>query len=112
MEVEYGSGYRCLDPSFVCFLCFVGSVEEFMSKLGPKLIESIQEALDGNFASVTMDGKRWVRLPDGYVVVPKVATNEMIFAAWETDAWKTSSGPYSEDIPTDIWNAMVKAAQE
>ena len=74
-----------------------------MSKLGPRLVKSIQEALDGNFASVTMDGKRWVRLPDGYVVVPKEPTEAMLIVGHCTTA---------SDHLEEAYIAMVKAAQE
>ena len=41
-----------------------------MSNVGERLVEAVKEALAGDYAAITVDGKRWERVERGYAVVP------------------------------------------
>jgi len=78
-----------------------------MSKLGPRLVDSIREALDGNFASVTMDGTRWVRLSKDHIVVPINPTTLMISSGRDA-----VTGFLRAEAVESIYAAMIEAVTE
>jgi hypothetical protein len=42
-----------------------------MSKLGPRLLKAVEEAIAGNLSRITIEGQTWVRLDDDHVIVQK-----------------------------------------
>lgn len=71
-----------------------------MSRIDPG--EQFERALRERRASVQIDGQTWVKVPPGSLLMPRVATSDMIAAADRIAA--TGEGSYA-----DIYRAMVGA---
>lgn len=84
-----------------------------MSGAGQRILQGLKEALAGDFASVTIDGVRWVRLPAGYAVAPVEPTEAMLQAAQDalTEMYGKPNAVVSiDDLRRAAYRAMLTAS--